>query len=264
MVYGIKLRSLVTTILAAAFAGGCATIDTLPPAQVSDPLEPANRAVYALNNGFNTVVTFPLTKGYETIVPPPARQAVAAGISNLNEPTVFANNILQGRFSSALITLERFIVNSTIGVGGLVDVAALGGLPKQTGDFGQTLFVWGWRDSPFIMMPLLGPATIRDGIGFGVDSAASPGMYAVFRVGGRVPPAAIGGFDGLRRAKDLQTVDETAVDPYARLRSVYYQNRRQELLDGIGRKGEAFDPMLDDGGVRRVEAPMPPRAPGRR
>lgn len=248
-------RNVCLALIAAALAG-CATPGSLPPTQVSDPAEGVNRAVFAFNSGVNKVVVFPLAKGYETVVPPPARQAVANGLSNLNEPVVFSNAILQGRFRAAGLTLQRFLVNSTIGFGGIADVATLGGIPKQTGDFGQTLFVWGWNDSPFIMLPILGPTTIRDGIGRGVDGATSPGMYAIYRVGGRVPTYALGGFDGIRRAGELQLVDETAVDPYARVRSIYFQNRRGELLDGIGRKDEALEPV--------AAAPTPPRPARRR
>ncbi len=237
-------------LLVAVFMGigvsGCAT-QNLPPTQVSDPLEPLNRGVFAANSAFNKVVTFPIARGIELVTPPPVRQGVVNGTANLNEPTIFINTLLQGRFSASVTTFGRFVTNSTVGAAGIFDIATLSGLPKQTGDFGQTLFVWGIADSPYIVIPLLGPSTLRDGIGIGVDSVASPGAYAVYRVGGNIATAAIYGLDGLRRASDLQTVDDTAIDPYVRLRSVYYQNRRRELLDGIGRKDDVFDPQVARG-----------------
>lgn len=254
-----RLRNLGSAALAASTLSACASIGQLPPAQVSDPFESANRSVYAVNSVVNQAVFVPILVGYETLVLPPVRQSVSNALANLNEPTIFANNILQGRFSASLTTLTRFTVNSTLGAGGLFDIATLGGLPKQTGDFGQTLFVWGVNDSPYIMMPLLGPSTFRDAIGYGIDAAASPGGYAIYRVGGTVAASAVGGFEALRRARDLQTVDDTAVDPYVRLRSIFYQTRRRDLLDAIGRKDDIFDPLITDGGLRPADMPIPPR-----
>lgn len=257
-----SLRSF-GVLLAGACLAACATAGQPPPAQIADPFESYNRSAFALNSAVNQAVVLPVLKGYELIVPPPVRQSIANGTANLNEPTIFVNNLLQGRFAASMTTLGRFTVNSTVGIGGLFDVATLGGLPKQTGDFGQTMFVWGLNDSPFVVLPLLGPSTVRDAIGYGVDGAAHPGGYAVYRVGGTVASSAIAGFEALRRARDLQTVDDTAVDPYVRLRSFYYQTRRRELLDGIGRKDDIFDPMISDGGARPAAPPPAERRAGR-
>lgn len=245
-------------LIAGSMLAGCAS-GQLPPTQVSDPYEGYNRSVFSVNRAVTQTVVLPLLAGYDVIVPAPIKQGIANGTANLNEPTIFANNLLQGRLPASAATFGRFAINSTLGLGGLFDIATFGGIPKQTGDFGQTLFVWGVSDSPFIMLPLLGPSTVRDAIGYGVDSAASPGGYAIYRVGGQIPSAIIFGLDGVRRAKDLQSVDDTAIDPYVRLRSVYYQSRRQELLDGIGRKDDsAYDPMITDGALLTMNAPVPP------
>lgn len=248
MFFRTRAVRMASLICIAYCLSACAN-GALPPTQVSDPFEPVNRTTFAVNTVFNQAVTIPLSQGIAIIVPSPARQAIANGTSNLNEPTVFVNNVLQGRFSASATTFSRFVVNSTVGIGGLFDVATLAELPKQSGDFGQTLFVWGVADSPFFILPLLGPSTVRDAVGYGVDSVASPGGYAVYRVGGRIAVSAISGLDALQRSRDLQTVDETAIDPYVRLRSVYYQNRRRELLDGLGRKNDVFDPMISDGSL---------------
>ncbi|MFM9976195.1 MAG: VacJ family lipoprotein [Beijerinckiaceae bacterium] len=256
MTYKIGTFRLVVAVLLGVGISACAT-QNQPSAQVSDPLESLNRAVFTANSAFNQVVTFPLARSIEIVVPQPLRQGVSNGTANLNEPTIFVNNLLQGRFSASVTTFGRFLANSTLGAAGVFDIATLAGLPRQTGDFGQTLFVWGIADSPYIVMPFLGPATIRDAIGFGVDSIASPGGYAIYRVGGNIATSAIFGLDGLRRASELQVVDDTAIDPYVRLRSVYYQNRRRELLDGIGRKDNFFDPASNPAAPGPSPVPAP-------
>jgi phospholipid-binding lipoprotein MlaA len=248
----------VGLLFAGSLLSGCAS-GQLPPTQVSDPLEGYNRSVFTLNQTVNQTIVLPLLAGYDLIVPAPIKQGIANGTANLNEPTIFANNLLQGRLPASATTFGRFAINSTLGIGGLFDVATYGGLPKQTGDFGQTLFVWGVNDSPFIMMPFLGPSTVRDAVGYAIDSAASPGGYAIYRVGGQIPSGIIFGLEAVRRAKDLQAVDDSAIDPYVRLRSVYYQTRRRDLLDGLGQRDDAgFDPMITDGALLMMNAPVPP------
>lgn len=249
-------RGIAVILAIATLAGGCASVAPAPSAQVSDPLEASNRQVFAVNDALNQAILFPLVKGYQTVVPQPLRQGVVNGLVNLNEPTVFANNLLQGRGMAAFVTLQRFVVNSTVGIGGLFDVASAGGLPRQSGDFGQTLYAWGAYESPFIVIPFLGPSTVRDGIGFGVDNALSPGIYGIYRAN-HIASYIVSGFDVARRLSDLQLVDETAVDPYTRLRSLYFQTRRRELLEGIGRQDEVFDPTINNGAAQPTSPAQP-------
>lgn len=261
-----RFAGRIAMVLATALvAAGCASVAPAPSAQVSDPLEATNRQVFAVNDAVNQVAFFPLVRAYRAVVPQPLQQGLVNGLINLNEPTVFANNLLQGRGQAAFVTLQRFVVNSTLGVGGLFDVATAAGLPpRQSGDFGQTLYAWGVYDSPYIVIPFLGPSTIRDGIGFGVDGAVSPGLYAIYRIN-HIASYGVAGFDLARRMADLQLVDETAVDPYTRLRSVYYQTRRRELLEGIGRQDDVFDPTIENGAARPISTAQPaPRPRSRR
>jgi phospholipid-binding lipoprotein MlaA len=201
---------------------------------MNDPLEPVNRAVFDFNMFLDRILIKPLAQVYVTIVPPPGRHAVRHVIDNMNEPIVFANNVLQGEFARAHTTLARFLLNSTFGLGGIFDWATAEGLPAQTGDFGQTLFVWGVADGPYLMLPLLGPSNPRDAVGFGVDSYADPVGYAFWNAGGvRWLDWTRFGLDGIdERAQNLDTLDElqkNSLDFYAALRSLARQHREHEL-----------------------------------
>jgi len=146
-------------LLLAALAGGCAT----PPAdpaerivfeQTNDPLEPLNRRILDFNLFLDRILLKPVTKVYIAILPEEGRDAMRRALDNMKEPVVMINNVLQGDLERAGITVERFVVNSTLGIGGLVDIAKHWQLEKQTGDFGQTLFVWGLDEGPYVMLPL--------------------------------------------------------------------------------------------------------------
>lgn len=137
------------------------------PQATSDPLEKSNRSVLESNQTFYQSVIYPVADAYHDTVPEPVRDSIGNFTSNLGEPVVFANNVLQGRMQAAVGTAGRFLVNSTIGLGGLFDVAKDASLPKQTGDFGQTLYVWGIYDSPYLVLPLVGPTNVRDAVGSG-------------------------------------------------------------------------------------------------
>src|SRR5262245_62162959 len=172
-------RSVSAVILAATLSA-CASYGTSQP-QVEtpqearsppDPKEKLNRSVFEGNQQLNHTVVYPAAKTYRDTVPEPVRDSIDAFTRNLNEPFVFANTLLQLRFPAAATTLGRFLVNSTVGIGGLVDVASTEGLARQTGDFGQTLYVWGIRDSDFIVVPVVGPTNVRDAFGSSAELAA--------------------------------------------------------------------------------------------
>lgn len=216
-----------------------------------DPWEEANRAQFARNKVFNDIIVSPAAKTYRAIVPQFFRDRIDTGANNLLEPRVFANDLLQGRLDAAGKTATRFVVNSTLGVGGMFDVATAGGIPRQTGDFGQTLFVWGVASGPYWLAPILGPANVRDGFGRIVDLAGDPVSWVLPIWIGEVPLPAIGAASGLRQVELLDTLQEGSVDPYTRLRSTYLQSRAGELGEAAGIK---VAPEL-------VEAPQPAPAP---
>lgn len=161
--------------------------DQLPMMQINDPWEPVNRAIYVFNSEVDRYILLPLIKGYKTAVPSPVRSGIHNVISNLNEFQVFVNSILQGRVESSLITVHRFLINSTVGLVGIFDVASYSdGLQGQRADFGQTLGLWGFQNGPYIVLPLLGPSNVRDTFGragdIGLQLFEMGGIYDHFDV----------------------------------------------------------------------------------
>ena len=147
-------------------------------AEVSDPFEKMNRSTFERNMRFNHSVIYPAAKAYHNVVPEPVRNSIENFVSNLDEPFVFANDLLQLRLEAATTTVGRFAINSTVGVGGLFDVATKQKLPQQSGDFGQTLYVWGMRNSPYLVLPVIGPTNVRDLLGTTVELAAAIPAFA--------------------------------------------------------------------------------------
>jgi phospholipid-binding lipoprotein MlaA len=251
-------RYLSVYLLGAALAlGACAnpTVAARAPSDqedTNDPLEPVNRAVFDFNMFLDRIMIKPLAQVYVTIVPAPGRHAVRHVIDNMNEPIVFANNVLQGEFARAHTTLARFLLNSTFGLGGIFDWATGEGLKAQSGDFGQTLFVWGVADGPYLILPLLGPSNPRDAVGFGVDSYADPVGYAFWNAGGlRWLDWTRFGLDGIdERAQNLDTLDDlqkNSLDFYAALRSLARQHRAVELRHGEPAPGSKLESLRQDG-----------------
>ena len=223
----------------ALLEGGCASVPKDPGAraeynEANDPLEPLNRKVFGFNLVLDRILIKPLAQGYLRAVPRPARDSIRNFLSNLNEPLVFGNNVLQGQFRRAGATAGRFVLDSTVGLAGLVDVGRRHGLQKQTGDFGQTLFAWGLPDGPYLVLPVLGPSNPRDAVGLGIDSYLNPYRYVVENNDNPTllayGPAILGGVDERSRSIDaLDAIEREAVDYYASLRSLYRQNRAAQL-----------------------------------
>jgi phospholipid-binding lipoprotein MlaA len=231
----------IIALAALLAAGGCATPPSEPAAraefeQTNDPLEPLNREIFAFNQFLDRILIKPIAVTYQASVPDEGRTAIRNILSNLHEPIVFANNVLQGEFKRAGETAGRFAMNSTIGFAGLFDFATTNGLEKQIGDFGQTLYTWGAPEGPYLFLPIVGPSSPRDAIGYGVDSAADPYLLGI--PGNTVETADYGRFavNGVdQRAQNIQTLDElqrSSIDFYAQLRSLYRQHRAAELRHG--------------------------------
>jgi phospholipid-binding lipoprotein MlaA len=222
---------------------GCATVPKDPVALATyhannDPLEPLNRKTFAFNQGVDRFFIKPLAKTYVKLIPGQARNGITNIIANLHEPVVLANNILQFRFKRAGTTTGRFVLNSTVGILGIMDFAGRHGLKRQTGDFGQTLWTWGVHDGPYLVIPVFGPTSPRDGIGEGVDIVADPFVYLTRHAEYRTPISLsrqiVGGID--LRARNLDILDELqreSIDFYAAMRSLYRQNRVVELHNGV-------------------------------
>jgi len=222
------LRAVVLCgTLSLSLLGGCASTGN-----PRDPLEPINRVVYKFNDGVDTVLFRPAAEFYRFIVPEFARTGVSNFFSNLNDVIVLVNNLLQGKVTRAGSDLCRLIVNTTIGVLGLFDVATLMELEKHNEDFGQTLGYWGIGDGPYLVLPLLGPSSARDTVGWVGDFYAWPVTYVdddrtrYILIGVRFISLRA---DLLEATRILETA---ALDPYEFVRDAYLQRRRNLVYDG--------------------------------
>ena len=197
-----------------------------------DPLEGMNRGLYRVGDSLDRGIVHPIVAVYRRIVPRPVRQGVHNVLQNLDEPVVFVNDVLQGHPKAAGTTVIRFAANSTVGVAGIFDAAATAGLPHHDNGFGSTLGHYGVAPGPFIYLPLLGPTTLRDAFGEGIDFVADPLSWTRFGNAQTVGIARTG-LDLLdeREQADarLRALRNTAADPYATLRSVYLQSREAEI-----------------------------------
>ena len=177
-----RRQSRLLLLTCSLLLAGCATAPRDPAVRAedrdnNDPWEPLNRRTFAVNQFLDRILIKPVAEDYRNMVPQKSRDALRHFLDNLNEPTVLINDVLQGRLKSAARTGGRFVLNSTVGIGGLTDVASEHRLPKQSGDFGQTLSAWGFGEGPYLIIPLLGPSSPRDGIGRGVDLYLDPFRY---------------------------------------------------------------------------------------
>jgi phospholipid-binding lipoprotein MlaA len=223
-------------------------LDQEPP-RVWDPFENANRRTFRMNRSIDRWFWSPLTRGYQFVVPGFGRQALRRAIINLESPALFVNNVLQLAPLDALITLQRFGVNSTIGLAGLFDPAARLGLPGTHTDFGQTLAIYRVDSGPYLIMPVLGPTTVRDGVGYLVDFMFQPTTYILPGFTLFIYAAIHQGGAGLTardaHAVELHALEASSVDFYAALRSAWYQNREAtiaERREELGRRGCAWWP----------------------
>ncbi len=206
-------------------------------AEVSDPLQPFNRAMFRVNDGLYTVLLRPISKGYEKVLPTPVRKGIDNAFDNVKFPVRFVNCTLQGKFKRAGQETGKFLVNTVAGLGGLLRqsdrIPALANVPAE--DLGQTLATWGIGHGPYIVLPLFGPSSLRETVGMAGDYAANPVNWGLFWHGGHdwehdwtmIPPAA----NTLRLLpSQLATYDDAtkdAIDAYLSARSAYIQNRAE-------------------------------------
>lgn len=248
-------------LAALALGGGCAT----PPDRsdpeayaeyeaINDPLEPLNRGVFQVNQAVDAMFLRPLSDFYRIMIPPPMREGVHNILSNLRTPVILANDLLQGEFDRAGVTTGRFLINSTLGIGGLADWATDFGLPYHDEDFGQTLAVWGTPEGPYLVLPVIGPSNPRDAVGLAVDSALlDPVGYLTLT--GEAPEwlvtasrvrLAMTLLDARSaNAEELDDLQKSSLDYYAALRSLYRQYRTAEIWQGHPPPREE-GPSLDD------------------
>ena len=227
----MKLRQLVLIGLLLVLTG-CATTAAPPEDRhPDDPWEPFNRSVYAFNSAADKAVLRPVARGYDRVTPEPVQSGVRNFFRNLRSPVIMLNLLLQGRGSDLEDEFQRFFTNTVYGVGGIFDVASAGNINQHETDFGHTLYGWGWENSRFVMLPLLGPSTVRDTWGRAADTVPDPAWELAFQQGSYA-------LLGLRiidiRASLLPLDAELAAayDEYALIRDGWMQRRQFFISDG--------------------------------
>lgn len=202
---------------------------------IRDPWEGFNRKMHGFNNVLDRIVLRPVAVGYDKVVPDPVQSGVSRFFDNLRLPVTAANQALQGRPKHAGQTLGRFVVNSTVGVAGVFDTATHIGVPKRDGeDFGQTLATWGWEDSRYLVMPLIGPRTVRDTVAIVGDSALSPiGQIDKSSVADKL--TIIQMVDGRAQMLPMDRVRKDALDDYTFVRDAWAQRRNRQIEQDLSR-----------------------------
>lgn len=220
--------TLALALLASMLGAGCATTANNP----EDPLEGYNRAMFSFNDGLDRAVIKPAAQVYEAVLPTPVRTGVGNVFGNLGDPWIGLNNLLQGKVPDALSDLMRFLVNSTFGFAGILDIASEAGLPKHDEDLGQTLGRWGVGEGAYIVLPFFGPRTLRDAVAFPVDLMGDD-VWAISHVPTRNTLTAVRLVHTRSRVLGIdQTLEEGTLDKYSYVRDFYLEQRRYKVFDG--------------------------------
>lgn len=223
---------------------GCATPPTDPQElkiykENNDPLEPMNRSIFDFNISLDKYVLAPIDKGYRLIIPSVVRTGIDNFFTNLKQPLYTVNSLLQGDLKSAGIVVGRFAINTTFGFFGIMDAASEMEIPIIKRNFGQTLAVWHVGSGPYLMVPFLGPSTVRDGTGMIVDAFGDPLSLVLYKPSPALPYVKMGvnAFLTLDRAHDLMdSIQRTSTDYYAAMRSMWQQKNQKDINDIMGIK----------------------------
>jgi phospholipid-binding lipoprotein MlaA len=230
-----SIAMVMCAFLLAATTGCTSARSELQPNAVYDPLEPLNRGVFAFNNALDRALLEPAAKVYNFLTPDFFRAGVQNFMRNLRSPLIVANNVLQGDFKGAGVATARFVMNTVGGIGGLFDMAGANGLPYEPEDFGQTLAVWGFGEGFYLVLPVLGPSSLRDTAGLAVDTYADPVRLYAFNRDEEWIYYTRGAVEGLdNRARLVSAVRDmrrNSLDYYAAVRSAYTQKRRSLVRD---------------------------------
>jgi len=221
---------LMAVALLLVVTSGCAARQNGNP---RDPWEGYNRAVFSFNEGLDRAIIKPVAKGYEAVVPTPINTIITNFFSNIGDVLTAVNNLLQGKVRDSASDFSRVVLNSTLGIGGLIDVATGMTFEKHDEDFGQTFARWGFGNGPYFVLPLFGPSTIRDSFGLLADWQSDPLTY----VRPYVLRDSVTGLRFIDTRADLfsaeKVVEAGAIDKYAYLRDAYFQHRNYVIFDGM-------------------------------
>jgi phospholipid-binding lipoprotein MlaA len=223
---------------------GCSSQQVTMTDPERDPWEAYNRKIHSFNMAFDNAIFRPVAKGYDYVMPDAPQRGVRNFFRNLSYPVTFINLILQGKFEDSMTATGRFLMNSTVGMLGFVDVATKLDMPKYDEDFGQTLAVWGWRDSRYLVMPIFGPYTARDFIGRGFYGYFHPVSFAIREYNNYIPLVV----DLISLRAELlpfQAELDAANDPYVLVRDVWLQNREFKIYDGDPPQPD-YDALLEE------------------
>jgi phospholipid-binding lipoprotein MlaA len=223
-------RGLLGGIVALSLCG-CVTLPPNTQRSPQDPWESWNRGVYKVNDKLDRAVLSPVARGYVKVVPKLIRTGIRNFFTNLNTTTVLINDALQGKFLASANDLGRFVMNSTIGIGGLFDPASAAGLEKNDEDFGQTLGKWGVHSGPFLELPLFGPSDVRDAPARVVDGYTNPQAY-IHNIEIKYPLYGLYFIDTREGLLYLDDTLKNVYDPYAFIRDAYLQRRAYLISDG--------------------------------
>lgn len=247
--FGTPKRILLCLVAAVALSACTTSQDpALRTDGINDPYEAQNRAIHGFNKGLDKNLVRPVSQGYAAAVPSDIRDRVNDFSTNLSLPGVVINSLLQGDLRGAGLATTRFLVNSTLGVAGIADVASEFNVPEHDTDFGETLAVWGVGEGAYVEMPVFGPSTQRDAVGFVTDFFTNPLTLFTINTSPEqyIPPTARAGSylnDRERLGGTIDSILYESADSYAQSRSIYLQNRRFSL----GNTGEDdADPYFDD------------------
>lgn len=243
---------MLVLVVPCALVAGCASTH---PRTAYDPIEPVNRAVFKFNDTADRYVMRPVARAYEAVLPQFIRTGLRNFFNNLDDVAVVANDLLQLKFVNASRDSVRLVANTVFGGLGLVDVASMRGITKRREDFGQTLGYWGVGSGPFLMLPFLGPSTLRDAGGIVVDAQIDP-LWQLDDVPARNSVTAARIVDLRASLLPADKVLEQQPDRYSFLRDAYLQRRRNLIYDGDPPK-ELLDDDLEDPGEGSADSPAP-------
>lgn len=240
----LRLTSFIAVLLSALLLAGCAGTQNRHTDPVNDPWEGFNRKTYAFNDTLDRNLLRPIAVGYKKVVPDPLQSGISNFFRNLEAPATFLNLLLQGEFEKSADTFGRFLLNTTVGLLGFFDPASKVGVPYHDEDLGQTLASWGYENSRYLVIPVFGPSTVRDGLGRYADSFVNPvgrqihsnGVWAYWMVRG---------IDLRAQYLDRDSELRDAYDPYVLMRDVWMQNRAYRIHDG-DQPAIDYDLLIED------------------
>ena len=240
------IRSALVAIAALGISG-CASVPAEERAE-HDPWESLNRGVYGFNDAVDRVTLKPIARGYVKVLPEPVRNSITNFSRNLATPNSALNNFLQGKGADGMSELARFLLNSTFGLAGLIDIGSIAGLERNSEDFGQTAAVWGVPAGPYVVIPFLGPRTLRETFTLPLDILADR-LTRYDDASVRTKLWALRLIELRARVLPLEDLLQDSADPYVTVRESYLQNREFEIYDGdppLADDDEFYDEFLEE------------------